>query len=779
HGTLVAGVISSEDNGFGIIGVAPNASLYAVKVIDDVGYGSISDLIQGIEWCMENEIDIISMPIGGFYDSNALHDACDIAYESDILLIAAGGNRLDENPHTHEVYYPAFYDSVIAVGATDKDDVVWHKSNTGIYLELSAPGVEINSTYLKGEYAKASGTSLSCSHVSGVAALALATDPTMSNEEVRKWLKVTSLDLGEKGRDDSYGYGLIDAKGVNLPGAKKFPPEIAILSLNDGSTFASIERDLIFLTDEECDWAAYSLNGGENVTIIGDGTGSTFIKGNATFNAEIGSNNLVLYCRNLNGIIGIQETNFIFDDTILYRFVQLTDAHIDTIIPIDYGAKVVTHSVEILEDSLKEIEYKYDPNTTIITGDLTDKGTLLDLNLSKNVFNKNSDNWYAVSGNHDVLLNSNFFPTVFNYDKWHFIDEISNSLFIGIDSNREHFVEGNVSEDQLTFLQEQLENHAGKDKIAFIFMHHTLHDVEDSTIRNADKVNDVIWSYTDDYRKIVQLCGHVHLNSRGDKNGVTYLTTCGIVSYPMEYRVIDVRSDSIDVSMGGPAHPEYSWLSLVEKNWSVLDDLGTEFDRNLHIDLSDKPPLSASFIFLPEDPFVDQEISFDASKSSDIHTITNYEWDFGDDDIINTKEAEITHSYSLPGSYLITLTVTNEHGETDSTSTTVTIVDSSPETVYRIHLTPNPKRVLSDNVSTSTITAQLKDIKGNNVSCEGISIEFKTTKGIISDTSALTDENGSTTVTLRANRPGVAIVRGSSDYAKLSGSTRVLFRIIE
>ncbi|MGG0888138.1 S8 family serine peptidase, partial [Brevibacillus parabrevis] len=93
HGTAVAGVIAARDNDFGIVGVAPEAELYAIKVLDKKGHGTYSSMIQGIEWAIQNRMNILSISAGGYVNSRALHDQIKRANEHGILVIAAAGNR--------------------------------------------------------------------------------------------------------------------------------------------------------------------------------------------------------------------------------------------------------------------------------------------------------------------------------------------------------------------------------------------------------------------------------------------------------------------------------------------------------------------------------------------------------------------------------------------------------------------------------------------------------------------------------------------------------------
>ena len=211
HGTHCAGIVAAEDNDVGVVGVAPEAYLYAVKVLDSQGRGYVSDLVAGIEWSVNNGMQVISMSLGTTSDVQSLHDACDAAYNAGIVLVAAAGNSGNSRGTGDNIVYPAKYTSVIAVGATDKSDSRASWSSTGPALELVAPGVDVNSTWLGGTYAVKSGTSMACPHVSGTAALVMAAYPSWTNVQVREQLQNTADDLGAAGKDNQYGYGLVDA----------------------------------------------------------------------------------------------------------------------------------------------------------------------------------------------------------------------------------------------------------------------------------------------------------------------------------------------------------------------------------------------------------------------------------------------------------------------------------------------------------------------------------------------------------------------------------------
>ncbi len=204
HGTHVAGIVAARNNTIGVIGVAPDVSLWAVKVLGDTGGGYTSDIIQGLQWCTTHGIRVASMSLGGG-NTSSLKYACDRAYALGVLLVAAAGNN------GGAVTYPAAYSSVIAVSATDSYNRRASWSNYGPQIELAAPGVSIYSTYKNGTYATLSGTSMACPHVTGAAALAWASGLT-TNVAVRKRLTSTAEDLGTVGFDYYFGYGLVDAQ---------------------------------------------------------------------------------------------------------------------------------------------------------------------------------------------------------------------------------------------------------------------------------------------------------------------------------------------------------------------------------------------------------------------------------------------------------------------------------------------------------------------------------------------------------------------------------------
>ncbi|NJE42856.1 S8 family peptidase [Thermococcus sp. GR6] len=237
HGTHVAGTIAALNNDIGVVGVAPNVEIYAIRVLDASGRGSYTDIAMGIEQALlgpdgvldadgdgivvgdpdDDAAEVISMSLGGSADDQYLHDIIIQAYNYGVVIVAASGNEGASSPS-----YPAAYPEVIAVGASDINDQIAYFSN--LQPEVSAPGVDVLSTYPDDSYETLSGTSMATPHVSGVVALIQAayynkygkvlpvgTFDDMSTSTVRGILHSTADDLGEAGWDIYYGYGIVRA----------------------------------------------------------------------------------------------------------------------------------------------------------------------------------------------------------------------------------------------------------------------------------------------------------------------------------------------------------------------------------------------------------------------------------------------------------------------------------------------------------------------------------------------------------------------------------------
>ena len=193
HGTHVSGIIGAVNNAIGVIGAGPQVSLYPVKVLNRKNEGSLSDILDGLQWCIDNNMQVINMSFGALGTTQSFHDAIIAVHNAGIVQVAAAGN---EGLSTGGIIYPARYTETIAVSSVDSADQLAGNSSWGTEIDLAAPGVGINSTSIDGLYTTMSGTSMAAPHVTGTAALVLAVHGAMTPNEVKTKLKNTAEDLG-------------------------------------------------------------------------------------------------------------------------------------------------------------------------------------------------------------------------------------------------------------------------------------------------------------------------------------------------------------------------------------------------------------------------------------------------------------------------------------------------------------------------------------------------------------------------------------------------------
>ena len=205
HGTAIAGLIAAHGR---LMGAAPDARILAVRAFDpneNGAQGTTFSILRGLDWAAANGARIINMSFAGPNDP-AIHRALAAAYKKGIVLIAAAGNAGAKSPPL----YPAADPNVIAVTATNADDQLFEQSNRGKHIALAAPGTDILVAIPDG-YEISSGTSYAAAEVSGIAALMLQRDPSLTPDGLRRILESSAKDLGPKGRDAEFGFGLADA----------------------------------------------------------------------------------------------------------------------------------------------------------------------------------------------------------------------------------------------------------------------------------------------------------------------------------------------------------------------------------------------------------------------------------------------------------------------------------------------------------------------------------------------------------------------------------------
>lgn len=211
HGTKVAGIIAarpSKDTGF--VGIAPRASILAIRQNDNQGGGTVRTMVEAIKYAANAGAKVINISqdtATAMPPDSALEQAVKYAQERDALIVASAGN--DGAGGQEKLTYPASYDGVLAVGASDRDNARANFSQPGSFVGIAAPGVDMVSTVPFGGHCIDQGTSFSAPYVSGVAALIRAKHPDWTYRQVITQIEQTA-DRGKPGRDDFVGWGVID-----------------------------------------------------------------------------------------------------------------------------------------------------------------------------------------------------------------------------------------------------------------------------------------------------------------------------------------------------------------------------------------------------------------------------------------------------------------------------------------------------------------------------------------------------------------------------------------
>ena len=354
HGTHVAGTACAEDNDIGsvdpklgVVGVAPECDLYSLRVLNEEGVGYWSDIIAAVGWSTGVEmqiknvftgemltvqglkLDVINLSLGKDRDpGSTVKQAFDNAEAQGVVIVAAAGNSGNVGGKGNNVIYPAKYDSVIAVAATDSNNNRASFSSTGDKVEIAAPGVNVYSTWndnagyydpqptctgtpldINGDgqpdgecYKYGSGTSMASPHVAGVAALIIAAgysdyngDGAVNNRDVRAILDASATDLGSSGRDPQFGYGLVNALfAVQTASANIIPTANAgadqTVVDSDGNGTEDVMLDGSSSSDSDGSIVSYEWREGATLLTTGVSPTLSFALGNHTVTLTVTDN---------------------------------------------------------------------------------------------------------------------------------------------------------------------------------------------------------------------------------------------------------------------------------------------------------------------------------------------------------------------------------------------------------------------------------------------------------------------------------------------------------
>ncbi|MBI2334346.1 S8 family serine peptidase [Candidatus Daviesbacteria bacterium] len=361
HGTHVSGTIAAEDNDVGVVGVAPEAKVYAYKVLGADGSGSYSDVVAALEKAVNDGIQVTNNSYGSSGDpGSTVKAAFDNSAALGILHIAAAGNSGNPPGKGDNVIYPARWESLVAVAATDSNDKRASWSSTGPAVELSGPGVSINSTLPGGEYGKYSGTSMASPHVAGTAALVIKA----GFDDVRGRMNSTAVDLGSAGRDTHYGYGRVDAAAAgSVPEPVDQLPAVSVTSpLEDGVVSGTV----LITADASDDNGVVSVDFYIDGVLLSSDTASPYEASWDTTNATEGAHVITATATDTASQTSSDDVNVTVDNV---NDSPIADAGADQIVTDNdgNGTEAVT-----LDGS-----GSYDPDGTVVSYDWYEGGTLL------------------------------------------------------------------------------------------------------------------------------------------------------------------------------------------------------------------------------------------------------------------------------------------------------------------------------------------------------------------------------------------------------------------
>jgi len=214
HGTFIAGIIAAQNNNFGIVGIAPDAEIFILKILNKKLEGKVDLVIRALDWCIKNKINIVNMSFSTSSDNPKLRKAVSKAAKHGIIIVASARNSFGS-----KAGFPASYPEVISVASVNYKNQISLFSSQG-KIDFCSYGENILSTTKNQSYKLSSGNSVAAAHLTGMIALILSKPEkwglnpknSMNKDKICNVLIKLSKDVGEKGKDNIFGYGLVRFK---------------------------------------------------------------------------------------------------------------------------------------------------------------------------------------------------------------------------------------------------------------------------------------------------------------------------------------------------------------------------------------------------------------------------------------------------------------------------------------------------------------------------------------------------------------------------------------
>ncbi len=668
HGTHCCGIVGAEENTEGVIGTAPEINIFAVKVLDEFGGGYPSDIAAGIDWAVNNGMDVISMSLGASQSSSIIKTACDNAYAAGLVIVASAGNE-----YGGDVSYPAKYSSVIAVSATDSADNVAHFSSIGPEVEIAAPGDNILSTIIGGNYGYKSGTSMSCPHVAGGAAMIIQAG-VIDNDgqngianEVRAYLTNEAENIGLDPTE--MGSGLLDVEAsVNaVQTSTDTPPSITVNSPNGGESWnAETSHDINWVTtpgtnDVDFIDLEYSTDGG--VTYFPIVTGLSGVSSyNWTIPDEHSSN-----CR-------VRATVY---DTMGLTGTNVSNSfQINGIAPEPASGLTVDHygSVSVIDTANS---FSTANNEWVNTDDYT--VTHLD---DEGFYHEISEDNTVQGGSGKADLD-----VIYNIP-----------ISSGTSAPFTLCIESYATSDESYTVSYMVNGVGGETNIITLSQSEDFRTYQMNGINPGDTVNVKITDSSQQPREIVGtvFIDHLYIESTGSgsstsDNLISWTASVddnsdGDVNYYEVLRCSDSEG-SVDASFSVMADGFDSY-SYIDNNkgsddgfvwWYIIKTVDTDGLYSVSNAVSEPAGTNsapiADFSYSPMSPTTDDTVEFtDLSTDSD-GSIVSWDWDFGDG--TTSTDQNPNHVFSSEATFTVTLTVTDDFGDTGTLSQTITVTSGT------------------------------------------------------------------------------------------------------